>query len=139
MKIKRFLACLVASTTLLLLVGRCALMPEALGTGSAAYADKWIRRLETGVNYFSVEAHEFPDGTKLHAVCKGSHHNAKGGTIVIRDSKGGVRAFFGHVCIGDLEWVLTVSSNQPPRNVEDICQGLERMQFTEYHPRATGK
>ena len=42
----------------------------------------------------------FDDGAWLFGLCQSSHGVWKrgGGTVVVKDSKGQVRAFFGHVC-----------------------------------------
>lgn len=135
---------LPALCVLIMNVGHLLGIFGGVGSGSPAFAEKWTRRFEDfptpkaaqSRHFLAVESHEFPDGSWLYAVCSRSHNNANGGTVVIRDSSGAIRAFFGHVCIGDLDWILGLSTNHPPQNAQDIYKGMERWGFEEYDPLA---
>jgi hypothetical protein len=50
--------------------------------------------------YSGVAAKRFDNGEWVFGVCRDSHAYRDGGTVVIKDSTGAVRAFFGHVCGG---------------------------------------
>ncbi|MDB5350641.1 MAG: hypothetical protein JWN86_1888 [Planctomycetota bacterium] len=101
---------------LLFLVALCAVVAavisrlprekiEALGAGSPRYATKWKAVFDAFADPEAAHAgapevvgRRFNDGSWLFGVASGSHGNAEGGTIVVKDSSGRVRAFFGHVC-----------------------------------------
>jgi hypothetical protein len=79
-----------------------------LGKGDPDYALKWQQRLqplpdpETAMaTYSEVFSKRFENGEWIFGVCYDSHYSHWGGTVVVKDSSGRVRAFFGHVC-GDL-------------------------------------
>ncbi|UCC22296.1 MAG: hypothetical protein JSW23_10970 [Planctomycetota bacterium] len=98
---------LILATLLLIAVGLFLAQPFVMGSGSQRYARKWSRRFEplnsieeaisVCPNIFTLE---FPNGEWLFWVSADSHGNPFGGTIVTRDSRGDINAFFGHVCGG---------------------------------------
>lgn len=73
--------------------------------GSPEYAAKW-REVFDGVadpddahaHYPEVQFKRFGKGEWVFGVSRDSHRFPDGGTIVVKDSTGRVRAFFGHVC-----------------------------------------
>ena len=83
-----------------------------LGHGDEHYARIWKHRIEslpdpeTAKAHFSeIQARSFPNGEWVFGVSSDSHGSYWGGTIVIKDSNGKVRVFFGHVCGPHrLEW-----------------------------------
>jgi hypothetical protein len=49
----------------------------------------------------AVQGRRFENGEWAFGLCRNSHHAYKGkggGTLVVKDSRGDVRVFFGHVC-----------------------------------------
>ncbi|MCE9533393.1 MAG: hypothetical protein K8T89_20050 [Planctomycetes bacterium] len=76
-----------------------------LGKGSPAYAEKWRARLAAIPDpdaalaaYPEVEVVRCTNGEWVMGVSYDSHRSNWGGTVVVRESTGRVRAFFGHVC-----------------------------------------
>ncbi len=76
-----------------------------MGEGSPEYARQWGRVLrgipdpesaKASVSEISVK--RFENGEWIIGISYDSHASPAGGTIVLRDSTGRVRAFFGHVC-----------------------------------------
>jgi len=99
---------------LLLLAGVAVWLPRpstdlpggqpVMGVGSVRDANEWRRRFldlsdpEAASQAFpEVVSKRFPDGTWAFGVCTDSHASPEGGTIVLKDSTGAIRAFFGHV------------------------------------------
>jgi hypothetical protein len=75
------------------------------GRGWPAYAHRWadafldIPDPETAqARYSEVTVRRFENGEWAFGVCSDSHSSHRGGTIVVKDSAGRLRAFFGHVC-----------------------------------------
>jgi hypothetical protein len=76
-----------------------------LGRGSKRYANEWKAVFQElpdpeaaqGVHK-EAASKRFGDGRWVFGVCKDSHSSIWGGTSVIKDSTGSIRAFFGHVC-----------------------------------------
>jgi len=75
--------------------------------GSPALAAEWKAELsqfqspeEAQAKDPKVIVRRFPDGSWVFGRCQSSHGMWKrgGGTVVVKDSKRQVRAFFGHVC-----------------------------------------
>jgi hypothetical protein len=105
------------------------------GTGSPKYAEKWRSELarfndpESATSRHSaIAAKRFANGEWIFGVCKNSHRYRDGGTIVVKDSRGNVRAFFGHVC-GDL---MLSHGFQQAQSLDEFY-GAEWWQgFTEY-------
>src|SRR4051812_41812277 len=76
-----------------------------MGTGSATYAHRWEERLaaltttdEATARYPEVQARTFPTGEWIFGVGDDSHASMFGGTVVIKDSRGAIHTYFGHVC-----------------------------------------
>jgi hypothetical protein len=76
-----------------------------LGAGSPAFAEKWRARLQpigdpdsATALYSDIEVVRFKDGDWVIGVSDDSHASPWGGTVVVKDSTGATRAFFGHVC-----------------------------------------
>jgi len=76
-----------------------------LGEGSPDFAEKWRARLQPLADpdaaralYPEVEVLRFAGGEWVIGVSDDSHASAWGGTVVVKDSTGRVRVFFGHVC-----------------------------------------
>jgi hypothetical protein len=73
--------------------------------GSPEYAARWRAVLEplpdpetAQASHPEVMGRRFPNGEWAFGVDRDSHRFKDGGTIVVKDSTGRVRAFFGHVC-----------------------------------------
>ncbi len=92
--------------------------PE-LGRGSAEHAAKWQAILENlsdpelvKTRYPFAATKRYADGSWIFGLSEDSHAGRDGGTIVVKDSSGKVRAFFGHVCGPDmLQDVITHSGS----------------------------
>jgi hypothetical protein len=109
-----------------------------MGEGSPAYAASWRDRLaplgdpdEARARFpGEVKAARFPTGEWVFGVCEDSHGNPDGGTVVVKDSTGRVRAFFGHVC-GRHFLVMLLDS---PKSLAEFygSTGWEQFRFREY-------
>ncbi len=100
----------VARTVFLCLFGLVVVtvvVPSCLpmGDGSPRYARKWSTRLaevsspqQARELYDQAGVREFTNGDWLVWVSDNSHGNPWGGTVVTKDNRSGVRAFYGHVC-----------------------------------------
>ncbi len=91
----------------LFVLGVLLAVPSCLpmGDGSPRYARKWSARLaevsssqQARERYDQAGVREFTNGDWLVWVSDNSHGNPWGGTVVTRDNRGVVRAFYGHVC-----------------------------------------
>jgi hypothetical protein len=106
---KRRLA-LCAGLAFVLFSGCGGFLYLALGMnneGSPALAQEWktalqeFNDLEDAKHHDqSVQGRVFPDGEWVLGKCRNSHglFERGGGTLVVKDSRGAIRAFFGHVC-----------------------------------------
>jgi hypothetical protein len=90
--------------------------------GSPEYAARWRATLDAlpdpeaaQAEHPEVVGKRFPNGEWAFGVDRDSHRYRDGGTVVIKDSKGRVRVFFGHVCGGILAGVL-----QRAKSLDDI-------------------
>lgn len=109
------------------------------GNGSTYYAQKWASQFkawdkpETAkANCPRVASRTFPNGEWLYGVFEDSHSSKFfGGTIVIRDSKGRIRCFFGHVCGGHYLTLLSLSSEA--KTLDDFYK-LDLRRFKEWTP-----
>jgi hypothetical protein len=108
----RVIAILVALG--LLAVGAYFVLPPRdysdTAKGSSAYVARWRSAFEpladpesAQARYAEVVARRFDGGDWVFGVCRDSHSHRDGGSVVVKDSTGKVRAFFGHVC-GD-QWL----------------------------------
>jgi hypothetical protein len=77
-----------------------------------------------------VVGKRFPNGEWVFGADRDSHAYRDGGTVVIKDSTGRVRAFFGHVCGGILAGVL-----QRAKSLDDVYADDQWRvhHFNEYH------
>jgi hypothetical protein len=99
----------IAGLTLLALgVGIYLVFPRDysdVAVGSPEYAAKWRAEFE-GINDPDQAKRQFPDvdlkrfegGDWVFGICLDSHNHRNGGTMVVKDNTGKIRAFFGHVC-----------------------------------------
>jgi hypothetical protein len=111
---------------------------SATAKGSPEYAAQWRDALtqfsdpdHAAAKHPEVSVQRFHNGEWVFGVCRDSHSHADGGTIVVKDSNGKVRAFFGHVCGGgflDGRMALTHS-------LSEFYQFFEtgQFEFREYH------
>ena len=104
--------------------------------GSPKYAADWRATLDAFPDpeaaqaaHPEVVAKRFPNGEWAFGVDRDSHQYRDGGTVVIKDSKGRVRAFFGHVCGGILAGVLKQANS-----LDDVYKDDQWRvhQFNEY-------
>jgi hypothetical protein len=74
--------------------------------GSPELAAQWVTILDTFAdpkeaerNVPNVQGKRFANGEWVFGLCRDSHGYQKGrGTLVVKDSRGDTRIFFGHVC-----------------------------------------
>jgi hypothetical protein len=76
-----------------------------MGVGSVRHATEWRERFRTLSKpeaakraYPEIVEKRFDNGEWIFGICEDSHTSPEGGTIVVKDSNGRIRAFFGHVC-----------------------------------------
>jgi hypothetical protein len=100
---------LIAVISLGLLAVRALKSGPEFGRGSTERAAKWKavfeeltdpERVKTKYPFAAIK--RFDDGSWIFGVGEDSHRDPDGGTIVVKDSGGAVRAFFGHVCGPDM-------------------------------------
>jgi hypothetical protein len=107
------------------------------GVGSPEDARLWRARFESVPDpetaqskYPGVDVKNYDNGEWVFGVCTDSHTSMWGGTVVVKDSRGQTRAFFGHVCGNKyLEWRL-----RDTKSLDDFY-GSETWKmhgFTEY-------
>lgn len=102
-------------------------------SGSPALAAEWRDELRTysGPDDADGKAEvvRFPEGEWVIGHSKNSHGiwYRGGGTVVVRDSRGQVRAFFGHVCVGN--WLLHFREEE---NLDRFYYEVQ-VHLTEYH------
>jgi hypothetical protein len=109
-----------------------------LGTGSTKDAELWRSRFESipdpetaKARYPEVDVMRYSNGEWIFGFCTDSHSSMWGGTIVVKDSGGQIRAFFGHVCGCEyLDWRL-----RDTKSLDDFYGSeIWRMHgFKEYH------
>jgi hypothetical protein len=78
-----------------------------------------------------VQGKRFPDGDWVFGLCRDSHGRFKqgGGTLVVKDSRGKVRAFFGHVC----GWLALEAMLREQKSLDEFYEYLlQHWQFQEY-------
>jgi hypothetical protein len=110
--------------------------PE-LGRGSAEHAAKWQAIFEdlsdpelVKTRYPFAAAKRYADGSWIFGVSYDSHGARDGGTIVVKDSTGKVRAFFGHVCGPDLLQDEVTRSSSLAEFYSNLSQS--QFKFAEY-------
>lgn len=108
------------------------------GEGCPEYAHRWSEAFTDIPDpemaqrmYPEVFLKRFNNGEWVFGVCSDSHSSHRGGTIVLKESTGQVRAFFGHVC-GSLfpEYNLLAKSE----SLEELyrCGAWQQNRFREY-------
>ena len=105
---KVLLVCVGLMTGLLTYALTCTALSAwvfGLGRGDRGFAEKWYHRLQTlpdletaQAAYPEIEGKRFQNGEWVFGVSADSHGSYWGGTIVVKDSTGRIRVFFGHVC-----------------------------------------
>ncbi|HBF34137.1 TPA: hypothetical protein DDW35_06200 [Candidatus Sumerlaeota bacterium] len=107
-----------------------------MGEGSRLSAKKWMRNFsnistprQAQKTYPSVVVKTFENGEWVFGICKDSHSSMFGGTVVVKDSRGTVRAFFGHVCGGNFLRGAILSREN---NIDDVYRRLNACHFQEY-------
>lgn len=97
-----------------------------MGKGSESFARKWTSKLKNieSVNEFKKEYPEesyieLPSGDWAVGVSSDSHASPWGGTVVIKDSSGNTRSFFGHVC-GSRYLTMFFNDKLEHKNLEDL-------------------
>lgn len=106
--------------------------------GSPTYAKEWKERFEdlpdpevAKARYPDVETKKYTNGEWIFGVCRDSHGPPPRDTIVVKDSRGPVRAFFGHVCGAELlKYQLENSTSLDDFYNADWWRGFN---FHEYH------
>jgi hypothetical protein len=108
-----------------------------MGDGSPKDAHKWRDRFqaipdpETARNRYSeIHVKQFENGEWIFGICTDSHSSHRGGTVVVKDSRGAIRAYFGHVCGRYFIDGLFTKSN----SLDDFytCSAWETFYFKEY-------
>lgn len=112
------------------------------GRGSKYYAHKWytifqkIDSIEKAKReYPDISIYKISDGEWIFGISDDSHASIFGGTIVVRDSKGNVRCFFGHVCGEKFINAIFFQSkiNLRYKGINGVYKIiLEKIQFDEY-------
>jgi hypothetical protein len=90
---------------------------EFAGIDSVDQAEKTIsqfRSRSTSTGEWA-SSRKFDNGQWVFGVCRDSHSSRHGGTVVVKDSRGDVRVFFGHVC-GALQLSMPINEEE----VEDL-------------------
>lgn len=124
---------------LLLVLGVVWMLFKPMGEGSPRYARKWMARLasiesvaQAARELPEAVTHRFEDGEWVVGVCKDSHGSPWGGTIVVKDSRGEVRAFFGHVCgPGFIKMILSRMRADQRDDLDGFYETIGRS-FEEY-------
>jgi hypothetical protein len=108
-------------------------------TRSPLLAEEWKGVLEPLENVEDamqkepgVQGKRFVDGDWVFGLCRDSHGRFKqgGGTLVVKDSRGKVRAFFGHVC----GWLNLETILRDQKSLDEFYDSLIRdWRFQEYH------
>lgn len=97
-------------------------LESALGYGSVAEAHRLRTVLEpidqpdATLDERDVESKRFPNGEWIVGIGQSSHNSwailRGGGTLVVKDSRGQVRAFFGHICgPAGFQWTVQTATN----------------------------
>lgn len=103
-KFKKILKILVLCI-IIFIIFICVVSILPMGNGSESYALKWSAKLED-INsveeayskHSNIYVKNFDNGEWVFGVSSDSHSNPWGGTIVLKDSNGKIRSYFGHVC-----------------------------------------
>jgi hypothetical protein len=110
--------------------------PE-LGRGSTEHAAKWKTIFESlsdpelvKSRYPFAATKRYADGSWIFGVSEDSHAGRDGGTIIVKDSNGKVRAFFGHVCGPDMLQEVISRSNSLAEFYYTVS--ISQFKFAEY-------
>jgi hypothetical protein len=118
-----------------------------MGEGSPDYAHQWRDALKDLADpeaaqsaYPDIIWKRFDNGEWIFGVCSDSHSSHRGGTIVVKDSTGQVRAFFGHVCgprwleRALLHGLKSLDEFQGPKSLDEFygSETLSIFKFREY-------
>jgi hypothetical protein len=139
---RAFIAWLITCSVLIALIGLIVYLViptdySDRARGSPELAAHWRSEL---VGYGNPEAAQsarpevvgkrFPNGEWAFGMDRDSHAYRDGGTVVIKDSTGRVRVFFGHVCGSILPGVLNRANS-----LDEVYQDQQWrvFQFAEYH------
>jgi hypothetical protein len=125
-----------------LLVSGLFWLSEALAicdAGSPTLAQEWAARLEGFPDVETALASDehiwgrrFENGEWVFGLSQNSHGSPRtGGTVVIKESRRGVRVFFGHVCggPGPLWWRYNF---EEAKSLDEFYRRLAERRFTEY-------
>ena len=107
-------------------------------SGSPLLAEEWKRVLEPLENVEDaaqkeplIQGKRFANDEWVFGLCRDSHGRSRkgGGTLVVKDSRGKVRAFFGHVC----GWMALEAMLREQKSLDEFYKYLfEHWQFQEY-------
>lgn len=106
--------------------------------GSPTFAAQWREILdqypdpETAMSTRpEVMGKRFPNGEWVFGVDRDSHKYRDGGTVVVKDSRGRIRVFFGHVCGGG----MVNACAREAKTLDEFYHSAvwSQFQFTEYH------
>jgi hypothetical protein len=110
--------------------------PE-LGRGSTEHAAKWKAIFEdvsdpelVKTRYPYAATKRYADRSWIFGVGEDSHARRDGGTIIVKDNSGKVRAFFGHVCGPDMLQDVVSRSGTPAEFYSILSQS--QFKFAEY-------
>jgi hypothetical protein len=110
--------------------------PE-MGRGSTEHAAKWKGIFENlsdpevvKTRYPFAATKRYADGIWIFGVSEDSHAGRDGGTIIVKDSSGKVRAFFGHVCGPDMLQAMMSQSGSLAEFFYILSQS--QFKFVEY-------
>lgn len=104
--------------------------------GSTRLATEWRAKLRAFPSYEQAKQHDpeiqgrqFRNGEWVFGYARDSHDlwHRGGGTLVVRDSRGNMRVFFGHVC-GPEPYFF---SNPQTRNLDEFYGDLRMWGFIE--------
>jgi hypothetical protein len=112
--------------------------PFSMGNGSPTYAKKWKARLDelpdpesARAKYDEIVVKRYGNNEWIFGVSANSHSSIDGGTIVVRDSRGDIHAFFRHVC-GDSRALQMGFDSARSLDGFYHSEWFEQFGFTEY-------
>jgi hypothetical protein len=107
-------------------------------SGSPKLAREWAAQLEpfndvdaAKASNDQISGQSFSNGEWVFGLSQNSHGSPRtGGTLVVKDSRQGVRVFFGHVCGGPNPtwWGVNFAK---PKSLDEFYNTLSKMGFTE--------
>lgn len=137
LRVSHLLALVAGMAVLALVIKEIFLSPgDPMGKGSPQEAQRWKSAFvaidtpgQAQTRVPGVFVKPFADGSWVFGVARGSHGDADGGTIVVKDSTGAIRAFFGHVCDPS---PTTMMTQTPDDALASFYRGLLAAKYTEY-------